>query len=195
MVHKNIAGTRFGKLVAVEIDSANQKRLTKWLCVCDCGKTSSAYLSNLVRGNTKSCGCSQMSQFIKHSMYGTKIYRVWGAMVQRCCNSNNPHFDRYGGRGIGVSEAWKEFAAFYADMGDANGMTLERIDNDLGYSKDNCKWATRKEQARNRSNTVIFTAHGKAMTVDEWSGFLGISRECLRGRIRRGWKNEDAFKK
>lgn len=193
MKFKDISGVRFGKLVAKEIDKANTKRLTKWICDCDCGQQSSVFMSNLTRGLTKSCGCSQTSQFIKHSMYGAKIYRVWGAMIQRCYNSNDPHFDRYGGRGIITSDGWKDFAIFYADMGDPNGMTLERVDNNKGYSKENCVWATRKEQTRNRHNTVVFEAHGESRTLDEWSDFLGVSRDCLRGRLRRGWSIDSTF--
>lgn len=193
MKHRDISNTRFGKLVALEIDKDNTARLTKWICKCDCGNTSSVYLSNLTRGLTNSCGCGQTSHLIKHDMYGKKIYRVWGAMVQRCTNQNDPHYDRYGGRGITVSESWRDFANFYRDMGDSNGLTLERVNNSLGYSKENCKWATRKEQTRNRDVTAIYEANGDSLTLNEWSDKLNLSRECLRGRIRRGWSNEQAF--
>jgi hypothetical protein len=193
MAHRDISGVRFGKLIAEVIDDSNAKRLTKWICKCDCGAKSSVYMTNLVRGLTKSCGCSQTSQFLKHAMYGKKAYRAWGAMIQRCYNPNAAHYDRYGGRGITVSDDWKDFQKFYADMGDPDGLTLDRIDNNKGYSKENCQWATRKEQTRNRSNTVTYEHDGLALTLDEWSEKLGVSRECLRGRIRRGKSYADVF--
>ena len=188
-----LIGLVFGNLTVVRIDTENKKRLTKVICKCSCGNTTSAYASNISMGKTKSCGCGQTSHFIKHDMYGKKIYRVWGAMIQRCTNPNDPHYDRYGGRGISVSESWRDFANFYKDMGDSNGLTLERIDNSLCYSKENCKWATRKEQTRNRDVTAIYEAHGNSMTLNEWAEHLNLSSECLRGRIRRGWANEKTF--
>lgn len=193
MAHRDLSGVRFGKLVAVSIDASNTKRLTKWLCKCDCGTESSAYTANLVRGATKSCGCSQTSQFIKHAKYGEKVYRVWGSMIQRCRNPNDPHYDRYGGRGITVTAEWGDFQKFYADMGEPNGLTLDRMDNDKGYSKDNCRWATRKEQSRNRHNTVTYEYAGCDLTLNEWAKKLGISSECIRGRIRRGKGYAEVF--
>lgn len=195
MAHKDLTGLRFGKLIATVIDTSNTNRMTKWICKCDCGSESSAYLSNLVRGKTKSCGCGQTSHFIKHAMYGTKVYRVWGAMIQRCRNPKDPHYDRYGGRGIQVADEWLDFKRFYDDMGEPCGLTLERIDNEQGYSKSNCKWATRKEQTRNRHNTLTYEYDGCKLTLDEWSERLGVSRECLRGRIRRGRSNAETFQK
>jgi len=194
MKYRNIAGQVFGKLIAVHIDMDNNSRLTKWVCQCDCGGTTSVFMANLVRGNTRSCGCQQTAHFTKHSMYGTKVYRVWGSMIQRCTNPNDPHFDRYGGRGIQVSDDWRDFACFYRDMGEPNGLTLERINNDLGYSKENCCWATRKDQTRNRHNTVTYLFNGENLTLDEIAKQVGLSKELIRGRLRRGWALEKAAK-
>lgn len=114
-------------------------------------------------------------------------------MIQRCNNPNDPHYDRYGGRGIKVCDKWKNFDAFYADMGpQKTGMTIDRINNDGNYEPSNCRWATRKEQTRNRSNTFTLDALGVSLTLDEWADRTGISREAIRGRLRRGWRAEDA---
>lgn len=129
----------------------------------------------------------------KHGMYGTPIYRTWLRMIQRCHNPNNRNYDGYGGRGIKVCDRWRKFENFFEDMGDApKGLTLERIDNNMGYSPDNCMWATRKEQARNRRTTRFYTLNGETLTVSEWAKKIGISHESMRKRINK-WPLEKAL--
>jgi hypothetical protein len=95
----------------------------------------------------------------RHGKTGTPVYKRWSAMLGRCRNPNNPGYKHYGGRGIAVCERWLLFENFYADMGDVPlGLTLERIDNDAGYSPDNCRWATRTEQGRNKRNVKLTEA-------------------------------------
>lgn len=113
----------------------------------------------------------------KHGMFGTPIYVVWGRMIQRCSNPNDPSYPRYGGAGITVDPSWRKFENFYADMGDRpDGMTLERKNNALGYTASNCIWATRAEQARNRKNVRWYEYNGERMTLADLGKALGIPR-------------------
>lgn len=153
---KDITGQRFGMLVAQWPVGRNHDGITYWLFLCDCGILKIAKGRDARCGDVQSCGCIR----VKHghtrgrqveTNRGSVEYRAWGAMIQRCTNPNNPAWEYYGGRGISVCDRWLTFANFIADMGlRPAGLTLERMDNDKGYSPDNCKWATRKAQMLNR---------------------------------------------
>ena len=127
-----------------------------WVCICDCGKQARVLASSLNSGNTSSCGCRRdksASESLKtHGMSKTPEYYVYRAMLQRCGNKRNPRYKDYGGRGIAVCDRWLDgFEAFLEDMGNRPaGMSIERVNNDLGYFKENCKWATMKEQSLNK---------------------------------------------
>lgn len=117
-------------------------------------------------------------------------------MLSRCLNPNAPHYADYGGRGITVCERWREFSNFYADMGaKPPGLTLERIDNDKGYSPENCRWATREEQARNRRSNRLITYEGVTATLAETARRVGMGVTTLRGRLDAGWSVEEAITK
>lgn len=172
MSHK-IEGQRFGRLVAIRRDGSyvapNGRKSAKWLCACDCGNTVSVIARSLVTGHTKSCGCLMREvnsrQATKHGREGTRLYVVWINMKQRCENPNNSRFADYGGRGITVCDEWKDFESFaaWADASgyDANAKrgacTIDRIDNNKGYSPTNCRWTDMKQQRVNqrRNNSGI----------------------------------------
>lgn len=129
----------------------------------------------------------------KHGMYNTSIYRLWTRMKQRCLNPSNRVYHHYGGRGITVDEPWLDFENFYRDMGEKpDGMTLERVDNNKGYSKDNCVWATRGQQARNRRTTRFYTLDGVTKDVSEWAHHVGISHQSMQKRIKK-WELQKAL--
>ncbi len=112
------------------------------------------------------------------------VYNAWAQMKNRCSNPNYSGFANYGGRGISVCEEWLSFAEFYKDMGEKpKGMTLERVDVNGGYSKENCKWATPREQSLNRRNTRLFTFGGKSMVLTDWAKFLKVKRSTLAQRF------------
>ena len=123
-----------------------------------------------------------------HGMTRSKTWRAWASMRERCNRTSHPYFHRYGGRGISYSPDWDVFENFLADMGPApEGLTLERLDNDGNYTKDNCRWATMRDQANNRSSNVVLEHGSKAMTVAQWADTVGLERKTLEYRIRKGW--------
>lgn len=129
-----------------------------------------------------------------HRMSKTSTYAVWSSMRQRCENPARKDFSRYGGRGLQVCERWKSFENFLQDMGARpEGLTLERIDGAKGYEPANCRWATSKEQARNRRTNVVLTFNGHAAPVAEWAEKTGLERKTLEYRIRAGWPVERAL--
>lgn len=152
----DVTGTRFGRLTAYSFDATISGQ-TFWVCKCDCGSTVSVNLSKLRNKETRSCGCLRAEvsadRMRTHGKARTGTYRSWEAMKQRCTNPNYSEFYLYGGRGIKVCERWLQFESFLADMGvRPEGKSIDRIDVNGDYTKDNCRWATATEQARNKRN-------------------------------------------
>lgn len=152
----DIRGQRFGRLIVGRYFNAGA-----WECECDCGSVKSFYSANLRAGRTQSCGCLNKEASkgnVRRATHGktlTPEYKVWQGMRQRCENSNDKSFDDYGGRGITVCDRWQSFENFFEDMGKRPaGFSIERKNVNLGYSSENCVWATSKEQNANRRNTI-----------------------------------------
>ena len=207
---KDRTGERIGKLVVIE-RAANKIEVARsgkksvracWLCKCDCGNEIVASGHNLSKAlsnpnstaGTRSCGCLMGKGGLKHGQSTTNSYGAWNNMIQRCTNPNQTAYASYGGRGIKVCDEWLTFEGFIKDMGMRHKkMTLERINNELGYSKDNCKWATRKEQANNRRTNVKLEYNGSVMTISQWADKVGLKKDVLKARIERGWSVERAL--
>lgn len=187
---KNITGLRSGRLVAYKRHSSKY-----WLCQCDCSNTKIVRTDHLISGTIKSCGCicKERPNSTTHSLTRTRTYTTWSSMLARCNNKNNKEYFRYGGRGVCVCKSWHDFNNFFADMGlKPDGMTLDRIKNDKGYSPDNCRWATHSQQATNRRTTNFITHNGKTLCHKQWSLQLGGSWSLVQHRINRGWSDERA---
>jgi hypothetical protein len=131
----------------------------------------------------------------KHGMIHTREYRIWAAMVGRCHSPSNPAFPDYGGRGVVVCDEWRQsFLVFREDMGECPaGLTIDRKDNDGGYSKGNCRWATKKEQARNRRSSVLVTYQGVTQPLAAWEEQRGLPSWFIGQRLHKGWTIDDAF--
>lgn len=186
---ENLVGAVFGRLTVIEkaspyISPSGQKRV-RWLCKCNCGGDAVVGRDALVKGVTQSCGCLQKERAgrsnKRHGLSKSKIWNIWSEMHQRCGNPKNKGFKHYGGRGITVCEEWATFENFYRDMGaPPEGLSLERINNDLGYSAANCKWATIWEQALNRRRSSCLGEQRPNAKLNAHA-VAAIRQKCLMG--------------
>ncbi len=170
-------------------------------CRCDCGTVKPVRVSKLREGTSKSCGCWRNDNLTTHGMTAKATrrdsheYWIWNMIVQRCRNPTVRNWADYGGRGIDVCERWLLFENFYADMGPrpSEKHSIERRDNASGYRKDNCYWATRLEQGKNKRNNRLLSAFGKTQHLAEWSREFGIQHPTILYRLRAGWPTEAAI--
>jgi len=151
-----LVGMRFGRLLVIA-RAPNYRGFSQWVCKCDCGKESITANVRLMRG-VQSCGClckeKTLEAIVTHGLSRTRVYKIWAGMLKRCENEKDKSYRYYGGRGIKVCASWHDFQLFYADMGEPNGLTIDRIKNDKDYEPGNCRWATRLTQAQNRRKAI-----------------------------------------
>ena len=199
----DLTGQRFGRLtVLARAKSANKKGI-KWLCRCDCGATCIIRGEHLKSGATKSCGCLKRELLAKrltrHGLKGTRLYRIWNGMKNRCYNPNVSGYRLYGGRGISICPEWlgeNGFLSFYEwamSSGYRDDLSIDRIDVDGGYSPDNCRWATNIQQANNTSRNRFIVYQGKRKTAQEWARETGIPLQTILFRLNGGWTVEAAL--
>ena len=187
---QDITGQKFARLTVIERNGSDKYKNAVWLCKCDCGNTVSVTGRSLRNGNTKSCGCYNIevatnrivSMNTKHGKTNIRLFRVWSSMKTRCENPNATNYEVYGGRGISICDTWKnDFEEFY-DWAISQGYdpnakrgkyTVDRIDNNKGYSPDNCRLANLSEQANNRRNNRYLVHNGIRKTQAEWARHYG----------------------
>lgn len=204
MASKNIAGQRFGRLVAISSVYSPEKGYTVWECVCDCGGRARTRACALRTGNTASCGCIRREQMAAlrgasrtHGKRRTPEYDAWAGIRTRCFNTRSTSYAAHGGRGITIDPRWATFEAFLADMGErpSEDHEIDRIDNDGPYSPENCRWSTRTENARNRRNTRKVTFRGETLPLVVWleRGVCEVDYSTFYARLRRGMTDVEAM--
>lgn len=205
---KNLTGKKFSRLLVIKFDGIRAKgkeRFSRWKCLCDCGRETIALGIHLSSGNTKSCGCLQreytqsmgMSKR-KHGLSRSKEESAWRHMLQRCYSEKSAQYKNYGARGIVVCDRWKNFQNFIEDIGLSPSRlhSLDRINVNGNYSKENCRWATQKEQQQNRSNNHIVEYLGERKSIAEWCDLLGMRPSLVYARIKKlKWNVEAALTK
>lgn len=193
MQRKDLTGLRFGKLVVINHDDAfNDGKHQKWICKCDCGTVKSVYQDSLIQGRTHSCGC-QMNKGKKginstHGMSQTRLYHEWCSMRRRCL-PDSPDAKQYYLRGVTVCSEWQsDFLPFYKwamDNGYNDSLSIDRINNDEGYSPDNCRWILIEDQQGNKSNTVYVNYNGKDYCLRTLCTKIGFPYKTAHRRLRR----------
>jgi hypothetical protein len=188
----DLAGQTFGKWTVVGEAVGYKPPATHWDCTCECGNKSKVSGKQLRSG--KSNGCKYCGPK-RHGRSQTTEYRVFHDMHNRCTNPSIAAYKDYGGRGITVCDEWESFESFYRDMGPRPSprYTIDRINNSLGYSKENCRWATKQEQARNTRSCHLLTFNGETRCLSDWAAHFNISPTTITGRLQKGWSVSDAL--
>ena len=196
--NRSIVGNRYGRLTVL---SAFTRSHRSWFrCLCDCGEEKTIRRDHVVSGRVVSCGCYGKTLGAKrnrtHGLTGTRLYRIWKDMRNRCRNKNVPGYPSWGGRGIRVCEEWGSFEPFFdwsVKHGYEGSLTLDRLDNNGDYTPENCRWVTMKEQSLNRRSNVYLTYDGVTKHLSEWDTAIGAARPGrVRARLNAGWTVEQA---
>lgn len=187
----DLTGQRFGKLTVISRATRPGVKI-RWLCQCDCGNAKTIEAGNLGT-NTHSCGCIRNTQGGMTRAH--PLWRRWSNMVERCTKPTCKDFHNYGGRGIQVCDRWLHFPNFVADMQATHfdGASIERKDNERGYSPDNCAWETTKAQGRNKRTNHVISSPWGVITIAEAAERMGIRQGAFKSRIKDEWTYEELF--
>lgn len=205
----DLSGQRFGRLTVLSFAGRSRSEQL-WNCRCECGTETVVRKGSLMKGTTQSCGClhrertaaSNSSHGFTRGTKKRSEYKIWGAMIRRCYKPHDISYPNYGARGVTVCDRWRygepplsAFECFIADMGEKPSPkhSIERLDNNAPYGPKNCRWATRKEQSRNKRNNRYVTVQGERMLFVEACERFGIRFASARTRLRKGWSDDRAF--
>jgi hypothetical protein len=197
MKRADLTGSRFGSWTALSLDRSDGHR-TWWRVRCDCGAEAVVRADSLRSGGTRQCLSCQTRALTaivtSHGMRSSPEWRVWAAMKARCSTETAGGYSEYGGRGISVCDRWTtSFEAFFEDMGPrpSPAHSIERDDVDGPYEPGNCRWATAKEQARNKRTTVFLVVAGERKSLSEWAEARGFAHVTFYKRYLAGWSDEE----
>ena len=201
----DLTSNRYGRLVVLSGGVRTSNNKVAWICRCDCGNMKKVSGENLKTGHVKSCGCLKSDLLsIRNKLMSTthgesngksSEYYSWVSMRKRCLNPKHKSYKDYGGRGIAICERWNSYDNFIFDMGrkPTKSHSIERIDNNKGYSPENCKWGTKEEQSNNQRSNRILEWNGQSMTLSKWAKKRKMSTAILSYRLKRGWSIHDAL--
>lgn len=191
----DISGERFGRLVAIRPVGKDKIGAHIWECVCDCGNIHHVNITQLHNHHVTSCGCYQREMASKHNGAGTRLYKVYRSMIERCESKNNAYYEDYGGRGIRVCDEWRSDFDVFRRWAMGNGYdptapkgkcTIDRIDVNGNYEPNNCRFVTMAEQAANKRTNVYLEINGEKHHVAEWARISGTKDSTIRMRLARG---------
>lgn len=188
---EEITGRKYGKFTVVAVHERRTER-SVWRCRCECGAERLTQMRTLIDG--LKCKVCDEHHLRTHGMTRTSPeFRAWSSAWDRCRNPKHPAWSNYGGRGLTVCDEWRDFQAFYKELGPRPaGMSLDRIDNSLGYEPGNCRWATRADQANNRRVTRMITIDGRTKSLSQWCEETGVPVTRALGRMKHGWPEAEA---
>lgn len=194
-------GEKYNSLTIIDVAGNDTNGHYFFKCQCDCGNITKVRVDRILKGYTTTCGCRNQG-YNYHDGNGLskeypKLYSVWNTIRHRCYNPKHCKYKNYGGRGITVCEEWRyEFTPFYnwaMANGYQDGLTIDRINVNGNYEPTNCRWVTLKEQARNKTNSVLVTYKEKTKSLPQWCEELNLPYKTIDYRLRAGWTAERAF--
>lgn len=198
----NLTGQKFGRLTALYKLNNYHKDRVHWLCICDCDNLVEVSRNNLQSSTTKSCGCYNKERIKEtnstHGKSHSRLYDIYYKMRSRCYNKNDKCYKDYGARGITICDDWLcSYATFYKwsiENRYREGLTIDRIDNNKGYSPNNCRWVTMKTQCRNTRHNKCYTINGETHCLKEWCEILNLKYNTVYHRLYKlGWPIEKAL--
>lgn len=191
----DMKGRKIEKLTVLS-EAPSQNGRAAWLCRCDCGQECVVWGVHLRRRMVKSCGCAiaEKNEWLrqkqtKHGLRHTPAHKSWCDMKRRCDSPKSTSYANYGGRGITYDPKWKDFIQFFADMGPPKrrNHSLDRIDVNGNYCKENCRWTTQTVQCNNKRNNTYLTHNGKTQSLADWARELYVKPNTISCRLRNGW--------